>query len=281
MKPEDLDRLFNERLGNRTPTPSADLWNRLQNRIEEELPVKEEKKPIMMWARTYAAAAAVTVLLSAGVVFYKVQQEAVAPTENLAQVEQPAVGEINKEPVKADKWINKRVAVANEDKPEAPVSAGESIAAVEAQKEQITEIIPVQKSVKPAGKKVKSSGIKFNNKLVAANSSKKEMPSPVQEQIVMPETPVAFASVNANMNATPVEIIIKRSVTTSTPEVAAIEEPVSEFNKKKSLVKNIFKQVKNLSNGEQVNLEAVGFNADRIALETQIGKQKLSKVIHL
>ena len=58
MRPEDIDKLFKERLGNTSPTPPTDLWNRLQERIETEMPQpeEEEKKPvfILCWLTSHS-----------------------------------------------------------------------------------------------------------------------------------------------------------------------------------------------------------------------------------
>ena len=96
-----------------------------------------------------------------------------------------------------------------------------------------------------------------------------------------PEAPVTQpASVaNANLNAEPVEIIIKRAVAAQTE--MPVEGEQESRGDKKALAKNIFKQVRNLASGQGVELEELGIRADRVALETQIGKQKISKVINL
>ena len=283
MKSEDLDKLFNERLGKMHPAPSADLWNRLQDRMVEEHPAQQESKPVMMWARSYAVAAAITVLLSAGLVFYNVQQEAAKPTDTLAQVEQKDKAETLETPVKSDQWVNKSLAVTTPEPDEnevenTPVSK-ESITAIKPATEVVEETASVQKPVRQPEKKQSGTATKYNSKHLASNT-KKLNPIVEPELLPEPEPTVSFASSRTDMNAAPVEIIIKRSVAAHTPE-SEKETPVSDFSKKQELVKNIFKQVKNLSNGEQVNLSEVGLNADRIALETKIGKQKISKVINL
>lgn len=284
MEPEDLDKIFNERLGKASPTPSPDLWSRLQERIEEELPAKEEKKPIMIWARTYAVAAAITVLLSAGVVFYNVQQEVIVPEEVVAQVERAQPAEEVTKPTASDKWVNMRDVEVTGEQTAVP-SSKEQIASVEKINNEVApEVMPVQKSVKEQVKKQPSPerSFKFNNSLASTSGSTQNKPQAELRTETVQEPTVSFASATSiNMNAAPVEIIIKRSADANETEALASMESASDFSQKKSLVKKIFKQVKKLSNGEPVNLDAIGLNADRIALETQIGKQKISKVINL
>lgn len=280
MKPEDLDKLFEQRLGKMNPTPPADLWSRLQNRIEEELPAREEKKPVRMWIQSYAIAAAVTVLLSAGVVFYNVQQEVNAPDETIAQVEPSPSAEHKNTVVTDEKWVNMGDhAIA--DAPPVAQPLEEEITHIEpAIEDAVPAETPAPEPVKEKVKKQQATGMKFNSALVSASGSKKVKSTAELQQEIVQEPTVSFASAKVDLNAAPVEIIIKRSATDE-PHLAAAKEPASDFDKKKKLVKNIFKQVKNLSNGEPVNLDAIGLNSDRIALETQIGKQKISKVINL
>lgn len=282
MNSEDVDKLFNERLGKLSPKPSADLWNRLQDRIEDELPVKDEKKPVLMWARSYSVAAAITILLSAGVVIFNVQQDVKQPAETLAQVEQPQVTKDAGEAGKPDNWVNKSVAVATEEVAQEPGTAiaGESIETSDVRTEEPVVKTQIQKRVQNSEKKEPVTIQRKSTMLAAA--SKPVLPEPEPVRTTMPETSVAFASARTDMNAAPVEIIIKRTVASQSAEpVMAEEDSDSDFQKTKTLAKNIFKQVKNLSNGEQVNLSEVGINANKIALETQIGKQKISKVINL
>ncbi|GAB3814508.1 hypothetical protein GCM10028895_07680 [Pontibacter rugosus] len=82
------------------------------------------------------------------------------------------------------------------------------------------------------------------------------------------------------MNAEPVEIVIKRAVASQTAMAEETSAPDVPNNKVK-LAKNIFKQVRSLAAGDGMELSELGIRADRVALETQIGKQKISKVINL
>ncbi|GAB3814503.1 hypothetical protein GCM10028895_07670 [Pontibacter rugosus] len=84
MRPEDIDKIFKERLGNNAPTPPADMWARLQERMEDEKPVMgivqdektavaepQVKKRSIMWMYS-SIAATLSLLLAVSVVFYNI-----------------------------------------------------------------------------------------------------------------------------------------------------------------------------------------------------------------
>lgn len=292
MKPEDVDKLFRERLGPSSPTPPADLWNRLQDRMEAELPAKEEeKKPRGFMWMSYSIAAAITLLLAVGMVFYNVQRGTVAVdgmAQNQKQVpEQPLIitEPAADQPVVAQ--ATEPVAIPDQTeirkKSETPAPAPVKTEAIPRATIAKAEKKPAAvRAVTPTtAPKVASTSPAPASQLVA-KAEQPAIPVPVEKDAsyntgeVVPATFASSSSVN--MNAQPVEIIIKRTVAGQPVEA---EEELTGFEKKQKLAKNIFKQARNLSNGERVELSELGINADRIALETQIGKQKISKVIQL
>lgn len=293
MKPEDIDKLFKEGLGGSSPTPPADLWNRLQDRIETEMPAADnnEAKPRgFMWL-SYSIAAAITLLLSVGIVFYSVQNGTM-PVErdglashNGLKPERPLV---ILEPATTEGQIaqatESAVTPSADDKANESTIPAETVVRAPKQSEMVARHTIAKAKPKSAAKSV---GLKNSAKNVVATPqllARNERPAipdaPQQVELgnTGETTPVVFASNTVDMNAQPVEIIIKRAV--AVQEVEENEE-LNGFEKKQKLAKNIFKQVRNLSNGEKVELSELGINADRIALETQIGKQKISKVINL
>jgi hypothetical protein len=294
MKPEDIDKLFKERLGPSAPTPPADLWNRLQDRIETEMPAisKEEAKPRgFMWL-SYSIAAAITLLLSVGIVFYNVQNGTVpVDRDGLTNVnglkpEQPLIIE---EPARTEEQLAQVTEQPATTSPSSevlvePATPTATTAPVSKPAEKVTKQVIAKAE---PGADVKKGSPKTSTRSsvpvqqLAAQAEKPAIPETLQKATIdnTGETaPVAIAANTVNMNAQPVEIIIKRAA--AVQEVEATEE-LNGFEKKQKLAKNIFKQVRNLSNGERVELSELGINADRIALETQIGKQKISKVIQL
>lgn len=284
MEPEEIDNLFNQRLGKMAPTPPADLWNRLQDRMQAEMPQpapeltiqpeEHQEKRRFGWLY-YSVAAAITLLLAIGVVL-KYQQPQTIDNQAIANV---AVTKHADQPAKTI------TLEATTEQSIAAVTPEETIAEQPA--------IITEKAQKPAVKKQFAPKAKAKKEerwvnvetqpatMLAQQTIKPATPKaePEQTTAVM-QTPVAFASANS---AEPVEITIKRTIKSEEMAMASAAEPAepSAFQRKQQLAKNIFKQVKNLSNGEKVKLEEVGLNADRIALETKIGKQKISKVINL
>ncbi|MEJ8802332.1 hypothetical protein [Pontibacter sp. H249] len=293
MRPEDIDNLFKERLGNTTPTPPADLWNRLQNRIEDEMPrkveIREEKKSFM-WIYS-SVAATLSLLLTVGVVFYnikttpEVSNSLVVKDKTILQ-ESPvynapaeeAIAKVDATTSAAEIILEKKSALqATEDATPAS-NITERVAKPATLAKANTKAV---QQTKTAIAKVAEQPKADAQQAIADNTPITEKPAEVKAVAPAIEEPVATAlAANTNMNARPVEITIKRSA----PAVATAQVDESEeggFEKKAKLAKNIFKQARNLANGEQVELADLGIRADRIALETQIGKQKISKVINL
>jgi hypothetical protein len=289
MKPEDVDKLFRERLGPSSPTPPSDLWNRLQDKMEAEMPAKEKEiKPRGFMWMSYSIAAAIILLLAVGIVFYNVQRKTIAVdgmAQNKKQVpEQPLI--ITEPATEPAVVAQATEPVAIPDKP----AITETPAPATAKTEAIPRATIAKAEKKPAA--VREVAPTTASKLASTR------PAPASQLVAKAEqptltvpaekgsyyntgevVPATFASASSmNMNAQPVEIIIKR---TSSVQTVEAEEELTGFEKKQKLAKNIFKQARNLSNGERVELSELGINADRIALETHIGKQKISKVIQL
>lgn len=286
MEPEEIDKLYKERLGRMAPTPPADLWNRLQDRMAEEMPqaapvpLHEEKRRFGFLY--YSIAAAVTLLLAVGVVL-KFNQPQPATNHTMAHTnvapgaEQPAATIVAPEatPEQTIAAVTPDETIAEPTIAQTPTKVSETPAPAKTRR-----AIPA----KPA-RKTEERWVKVDPKpatMLARQTPVTEAPEMTpQQQTVAQHTPVSFASAGS---AEPVEIIIKRTVSQEHVAIAAADEPAEEatsFQRKQKLAKSIFKQVKNISNGEKVDLSEIGLSADRIALETKIGKQKISKVINL
>lgn len=283
MRPEKIDKLYQDRLGASTPTPPADLWNRLQDRIETEMPAtqQEEKKPRGYMYLFYAVAAAIALVLTVGVVFFNIQRGQL-PVEGIAN----NTGLLPEEPLiftQPEADVNQGIGQVAQQAPATETAIPEAT----------TPAIPDKTIVAAKAKAaiVKAKPVVGQNKSNAKDSAPAAQLVAQAKQPPIPDTPqkgdyhsvgqtepAIFAANTANMNAQPVEIIIKRAVYVA-PQQEEVE--LSGFEKRQKLAKNIFRQVRNLSNGEKVELSELGINADRIALETQIGKQKISKVINL
>ena len=294
MRPEEIDKLFKERLGNTAPTPPADLWSRLQERMQEEEEVKvvplqpEKKRSTFMWLYP-SIAAAVSLVLSVGVVFYNINTGTPEVNEALVGKNQPL--ELHEQPAatQAAPETMAQAAPAEEE-----TTADENISAPQAtdltrtasnSTEAIVKPEVVAKAVAEATQPEPAKAIVATRPeadvqpaiAVKTSESAAEMYETAPQPAVKPATPAALANA-ANLNAEPVEIIIKRSV--ASPPAMAEAAPTG-LDKKAKLAKGIFRQVRNLANGQSVELSEVGINANKVALNTQIGNQKFSKVINL
>lgn len=292
MRPEDIDKLFGDRLKNSAPTPPADLWNRLQERIETEMPEtrlqikpeQEEKKKGFMWVYS-SVAATLSLLLATGLVFYNLKTSTPEVQEILAAKEEPVLVEepFYTQPAPTETAILAQAEKNSEKNREAQATEPATLASNNTEAVTKTES-PVAKaetrkaSMKPTLKSatIASTGTKYKTSDTATQ------PAAVTAPEVEPVTPAATLAAAevapANLNAAPVEITITRAVAQQAAP-AETQEPTG-FDKKKTLAKNIFKQVRNLSNGEPVELASI-VRADKISLNTQIGKQKFTKVIQL
>ncbi|MFD2999034.1 hypothetical protein ACFS7Z_01565 [Pontibacter toksunensis] len=299
MRPEDIDKLFKERLGNSSPTPPLDLWSRLQDRMEAELPQTaplqpKEEKHSFMWVYS-SVAASISMVLAVGVVFFNIR----TGTPEISQsIEEKGRVEIQETPVYSapvpESIAQAEVATEtnNEEKNLTPQAtdanhAASNMAEEDVKKEAIAVATPKavqQKKVKTSTKRQPQATAQ---QAIAINSQTERAPE-VEETVTTPavkpvmSNALASAKADANMNAAPVEIIITRAGTSPTPAaMAEADEAQGGLDKKAKLAKNIFKQVRNLASGEEVELSELGINADKVALNTQIGKQKFSKVINL
>lgn len=298
MKPEEIDKLFKERLEDSTPTPPADMWARLQQRMQENeapaapavvSPAASETgkgKQRFLWLYS-SVAATVSLLLTVGVVFYNINTGTPEISESLAQrqhtvqpQEQPTLTlpELTTAPALAQQTDENPVVAQPEEK-KSDTQATEH----QASASTLTKQPSKQQTLTNARPKAQASKAAPDAQKVIAGRSIPEV-SPVSPEPAVPANTVSFAAnakpaTTADLNAEPVEIVIKRSFSAKAQESERELEQVG--SKKVALAKNIFKQVRNLAAGEGMELSELGLNADRLNVETQIGKQKLSKSIKL
>ena len=299
MRPEDIDKLFKERLGNTSPTPPVDMWSRLQDRMEAEMPQKaplqpKEEKRSFMWIYS-SVAASVSMVLAVGLVFFNIKtgtpeiSQSIADKGRVEIQETPAYLEPAPETIaQAEVTTEKSTEEKNLTPQATDANTNASNMAEEDVKKEAVAVAP-PKAVQP--KQAKATAPKQPQATVqqafAANTQTERapevaeaVPTPAAKPVV--STALASAKADVNLNAAPVEIIIKRAGTSPTPTaMAEAEGSQGGLDKKAQLAKNIFKQVRNLATGEEVELSELGINADKVAVNTQIGKQKFSKVINL
>ncbi|WP_026464557.1 hypothetical protein [Adhaeribacter aquaticus] len=256
MNPEDIDKLFKEKLERLPAAPSADAWARLQQKME---PPKKRENTWLLYV-----AASVSVLLIMGLLYFnklvKPETTLVArnnPPEQVSTaspeiIEQPAV--IAQNNILQDQ-------VNEEDA--APMAA----LAHDIDNPESTVVAATQKRLVPDKNKAKYYGSDNKaNELVNLNQS-----SPISE---------AVATIAAEESAVNIiEVIIKRDGSSENEYGNSAEE--LQPNSKKSLLKAIYKQARNLKNGERVELAALGVNTEKMNAEGKNIKEKISKVISL
>lgn len=259
MEPEEIDKLFRDKLAGRAAVPSPDTWMRLQQKMEPP------KKQRTMWV--YYAAATVVLLLVSGILLLKDSGDAtgpavataprVAPPPSASPVETPRPSKPD-----TDREAEKLVL-------QAPVS---SPALASTSKPKVRPSFrrahPVAQPAtgQPAETPVVAAAIKTT--LVKSPSPEAAKPSPPALQ------PAALAHAAPDMRV--VEVVVTRDDNPGPEEEMTLRE---QLNRKGHLLKNIYKQARNLKNGEPVELAAIGVDKNRIQEETKEFKQKLTNAI--
>lgn len=291
MEQHNIDSHFNQGLENLNRQPSTDAWARLQQRMQEAeaAPVaekvqpeeKEERRVIAWWY--YAAAALVLLLLSVGVL----QNSKVTGPENMpvAEIKPAKVKNVEETPVN----------------PETENAAPALAANTEGQPTENT----LQEKVTSESKTNAPAAFKPENSIaLTTKGTRKKKPAiivlphtkntavapqetvPTEEKTLLAsvtESPVkaqAKAEQSKSLEGTAIEVIVKRDRPAT--ENAIAMETVSETDEKGSKLKNIFKQARNLKNGDGVNLQELGLTADsKLAMGTRNIQQKFSKVLDI
>lgn len=301
MRPEDIDNIFKERLGNTSPTPPGDLWNRLQERMELEMPQQaplqpkeKEEKGSYMWLYS-SVAATVLLVLAVCVVFININTGTSEVNQTLAvkgRVElsetpvlhQPQPATIAQAEGTTGNSSEEKKLSTQATEAESPAS---NTSEEDVKTEAIAGITPKAVQRKPAmANAAKQPQAKVqqafaNNTLTERAAEAEEYEAAPAVKLAIPSA-TSVAKADANLNAAPVEITIIRSGSPQAQVVLAqADEAPTGIEKKTKLAKNIFKQVRNLASGEEVELSELGIHTDKVALNTQIGKQKFSKVFNL
>lgn len=261
MEPEEIDKLFRDKLAGRPALPSPDAWMRLQQQLE---PKKKEKT---MWV--YYAAASVVVLLMAGLFYFRTGQPASGPviaTVPAAQTPAPAPA--------SEKGATEQMQVADSG-PARPQAAPEPFP-VQQQPAQAVTARAIAAS-KPQAPRARTR--------TTASEAPVQLAANQPQQEISQEQP---AAVLAALPASP------STQTSTAPDLSIVEVKVQRhpgqdqdpglrdnLNRKGQLLKNIYKQARNLKNGEPVELASLGVNEGRIQEETKELKQKISNVISL
>ncbi|WP_205500762.1 hypothetical protein [Rufibacter psychrotolerans] len=292
MSAEDLDKLFRDKLKDRPVAPSNDAWAKLQSRMQapaaEETPQlfmappaqeqKEERGPIRMWY--YSAAAAVTMLLSVGLWVNRDNIDPLQPSGSVAAVEQ------------------QRTVTPSAQAPATEVAPAPS-QTVEPSFNSATPAAPAEadqvEALASASTTERQQANLMNRKATNTTSTQTRTTEPTTVKMV--SEPVRMAATTpvkkqeetkAASETAPLEIIVKldeaQATTTLASASTTIETPPQEEETPTGsgrVLKGILKQVKNLKDGEKVNLAELGITKHTYALETRIGNKKITKTIEL
>lgn len=275
MSAEDLDKLFRDKLKNRPVAPSAHAWERLQARMEPAAP-KLERKVIPMWY--YSAAAAVTLLLGVGFWTAKEEINPLQPDATVATVQQPAVTAPVQEPARAQE--TQKSAQADFSTPAQQPAAQQAAPMMAlAEKTEKNSSAQATGNSQPASKK--------ENKPTHVDQMPVTLTPDATSEAMASAQPAPKEAVSSPKEAPALEIIVKLDNQKEAMAMAAPVEqaaPLAQEEERSGagkVLKGIFKQVKNLKDGEKINLEELGITKHTFALETNIGNRKISKTIEL
>lgn len=278
MEPEEIDKLFRDRLSGLPATPSPDAWLRLQQKME---PAKKERT---MWV--YYAAASISIILLSGLFFFGNLYQ-----DNNVQVAQTEIK--GAEPKTKDK--NNASQATSAPNPASTSETKETIArnsdgVRNEEKEKIKKINPLPEpdarqfaatvaKVKPM---VKSKGAPKG--LSKVKSTEDATPVLVQTGTpVLPEGTVknTFTQNNATTATTNVVQVVVKLGNSREGAYEDDEEPNlrESISRKGALLKNIYLQARNLKNGDPVELASLGVDTEKINTEKENIKQKINKAI--
>ncbi len=265
MSAEDIDKLFKAKLGNQSVTPRPEAWEQLQARMNPAAP-KEEKKPVMWY---YSVAAAVTMLLGVGFWTMKDGDSLLPATGTVANVQRPSA-------------TNPPVALENET-----LAGNTQISATKPERVVSDDAELLVSNPAPAEPGNRKDEIAFNAKKTSETASPRPQEKSLEVSLKPDSKMVASSLVKKAESAPqelPLEIIIKLDNPTTEAIAMVTPEPEDEPAEEKGaerVLKSIFKQVKNLKDGEKVSLSELGVTNRAYALETRIGKRTFTKTIQL
>ena len=276
MEPEEIDKLFKNKFSNLPVPPAADAWMRLQAKME---PPKKERT---MWI--YYAAASVIILLVSGLLLFRNYNQQPTPTVAQTEVKKP-LEKINLKNLATQATTPPETSSTSKTAVIAQVNKEAEVVAKEPQLESREETTPKKEVVRLAQVKPKVTGKKPGKEFPAATQVKNETGNApalaVQNKAVKAPESQSMAAENEANNQV-VQVLVKQDNTGDAAlaftEDANLRESIS---KKGALLKNIYKQARNLKNGEPVELATLGLDTEKINAEKENIKQKLNKVISL
>lgn len=291
MEQHNIDSRFKQGLDNLNRQPSADAWARLQSRLNEPVvapkpeiaePEMKENKRILLWWH-YAAAAVVLLFVSVGI--FKNGSNLSGKTATEVAVNQSNETQAgNEKSIEVQTPVHKKAiipenAIAKQKMPKTkPANVAENAIKMEVKSAVNTspETQLAQLTSKPKKKRtvlvdpekpilVESTPAQQEETLLATNT-----PAPASKT----ETPEVKPSGLAGMA---IEVIVKKD---NSENAVALQTPAD--TEKDSKLVSIFKQARNLKNGDKVDFQALGVTPDsKFAIGTRNLHQKVSKVLDI
>ncbi|HEX8426775.1 hypothetical protein [Hymenobacter sp.] len=287
MQPEDIDKLFRDRLEGHAPTPPAYLWDRL----EEELQPAKKRPVLWLWA----AAAAVALVLASGVLWLQLAPTAGVGSAPLATSTKPAPRSANQEQQLAVQPLKNSVKpVELQATPSPALTSTSSKAAAAAAP---TARLRQQKGVRPeARQQITASTIQpsHTNKLLHSTptpQAPKVMAAPEAVAATTPKTQPerSLPAVDAPaLSRTPTTIALAATPTAPTGPIEvevhrsndATASTTAESSSRHSLGGILLRQARNAVRGERVSLAETGL-PEAVTVQARVGNRTLTKVIQL
>ena len=288
MQPEDIDKLFRDRLEGHAPTPPAYLWNQL----EEELQPAKKRPVLWLWA----AAAAVVLCLVSGLLWLQLTPTSGVGSTPLATSTNPAhttnqelrpVAQPEKKSGEASvSQATPSLALASNPSKAAAAAAPTAPlrqptgARPEARQQLTASITRPARSNKVPRPVLTPSIVKPQSAPEAIAATPKTQPerslAPV-EALALTRTPTVTAlAATPSVPNGPIEVEVHRS----NQATAMASAPDEVGNSRRSLGGILLRQARNAVKGERISLAETGL-PETVTVQARVGNRTLTKVIQL
>jgi hypothetical protein len=279
MQPEDIDKLFRDRLEGHAPTPPAYLWNQL------EVELQPAKKRPLLWM--WATAAAVALLLVSGILW--LQLAGTTSTAPLASTTQSAATRPQKTAVAAPE---KKEEIAATTQATPSTSSASSPTEAVAAKDPAALPHRSEGVHAPEHNQLATTNSPRNQESRRASAALKLQPTPPAPEALAATTPttqperpavvvapepaprpqVATVALAAAPTG-PIEVEVRRGAETPTVATAASEN-------RRSLGGILLRQARNVVKGDRVSLAETGL-PESVTVQAHVAGRTITKVIQL
>ncbi|MCR5890085.1 hypothetical protein LRS06_20365 [Hymenobacter sp. J193] len=276
MQPEDIDKLFRQRLQGHAPTPPADLWSRL----EAELQPEKKKRP-MMWVYSMAAAIALLLVVGAGWLLRGPQSPTTGSETPLAATQTPASAPASVIEAPAPEVSQEKMIVQATPSP-APASTTPEARSAAATRPQASAPALVAAASRPARPRSAEASANPATKSSFTDVAVVRQPAAQPERTQAQPTPatstntfVASATPAASSAAPvgPIEVEVRRQAEKPVALAAAAPD-------RRPRLGGILRQVRNAVRGDQVSLADAGL-PETLTVQARVAGRTLSKTIQL